>query len=347
MSCHVAFWKPLAERETLAARRDSINRLLKSVVGFTHGLDRNRPFDLLETEWETIPVTFRVRLHEELISSLIYIHIDRAHNSANEIVSKLSEYFDAFADVAARGMCTCADWPSTCHKFLFEEVWARFFSGSKERIPPPSPQWPHYPSELANPNIIANFRGLIIAQKRDLAAGIDNERIARSLGPFLCCTGKQRTEDLSVSTLKRGRAFHASTLGQSSSGAYDEETHRYVVCSHTLDQEELGELINTGHELGILRLLAIRPLPDLEKAQELLCQIEREIDRTLETPPSERGSAEIRESIGSKFRALNDMFGGDLRSRIIRSAMYRQIINDLINSLESLSEKFVKSDKAF
>lgn len=131
LSCHVAFWKPLAERETLAARRDSINRLLKSVVGFTHGLDRNRPFDLLETEWETIPVTFRVRLHEELISSLIYIHIDRAHNSANEIVSKLSEYFDAFADVAARGMCTCADWPSTCHKFLFEEVWARFLAAAK------------------------------------------------------------------------------------------------------------------------------------------------------------------------------------------------------------------------
>lgn len=345
LSCHVAYLKPLAEHETQSARRATINRLLKSVVGFRHGLHRNHRFQVLETEWESIPVTFRVRLHEELISSLIYIHVDRAHNSANEIVSKLNEYFDAFADVATRGLCTGADWPSKCHKFLFEEVWASFFSGNKERIPPPSPEWPHYPPELANPNIIANFRGLIIEQKRDLAAGIDNERIAQSLGPFLCCTGKQRIEDLSVSTLKRGRAFHASTLGQSSSGAYDAETHRYVVCSHSLDQEELGDLINTGHELGILRLLAIRPLPDLEKAEELLFQIEREIDRTLETPPSERGSAEIRESIGQKFRALNNMFGGDIRSRIIRSTRYKNNITALINTIDVLDVRTFKSLK--
>lgn len=106
--------------------------------------------------------------------------------------------------------------------------------------------------------------------------------------------------------------------------------------------DELGGLIGAGHELGICRLLAIRPLPDLEKAEEILHQIEWE----MEALASEHDPARIQDSIDEifpKLRTLSGIFGGNIRRRIGESVRYKNIIDSLIKDLTILPVSRFKS----
>jgi hypothetical protein len=266
-------------------------------------------------------VTIDVSLHKELISALIYIHHDSAEDSRDGVVSKLNEYFADIEKLAAGESQTDTEWLKTRHNFLFDTVWKLFFREHKA-LPSPFGKWDSYPLALANPKpeVKLNFRGKLIAST--LEQDIDNERIAQSLGPLLCCTntGKltPRIDDLAISTMMDGRASHATTLGHSPSGDYDKDNHRYIMYWHSSDREDLGRLINSGHELGICRIMAIQSLPDLEKAEDYLRQIESEMHFFVSESESEDPSIS-RKKIGANFQNVGRLFDGNMHFNISQS----------------------------
>ncbi|MGH6839730.1 MAG: hypothetical protein ACREDT_13225 [Methylocella sp.] len=329
--------------ETRLDRLNAINEELKRIHRayndtFEHGFDDKKIFDTFDIQWNSVPVTLYFTMHRELISYTIYIHADRAGNSRAERVGKLKDYFANIMAVAAGG--SRADLP-TCHKYLFEGIWTDFFNDNNA-IPRPCSSWP-FGAALAKPRVIADFRGLIIgsaayaSSDRIETADVDNLKIADSLFPFLCCRENSNSDDFSICTMKGWRAFHASTLGESS-GAHAEDTHRYMIYSHSLTPMALGELVNIGHRLGIARLAAILLLPNLDEATELLRQIERKIDGTFRLL-SERGwDEDIQNRIHAitfgDFVRLNGMFDGNIRERLELSLWYKERFDTLISRLE-------------
>jgi hypothetical protein len=128
LACHVAFWKRIVLPERRSERLGAINKLLESIHEkyddeFTQGFDEKKTFDTFEMLWHSIPVTLHFMLHEELISYIIYIHVDRVKDSGAGVVGKLKKYF---ADITTPAVVDCADLP-TRHKFLFRGDMDQFF----------------------------------------------------------------------------------------------------------------------------------------------------------------------------------------------------------------------------
>jgi hypothetical protein len=290
-----------------------------------------------------LQVTIHVSLHKELISALIYIHLDCAKDPTDSVVRKLNEYFADIA-VLATGKSRDDKWLKKRHNFLFDMVWKIFFRDHKA-LPSPFGKRDSYPPALANPkpDVKLNFRGILIARgtASTSESNIDKERIAlsaESLAPLLCCanTGKPtlRIEDLGISTMMEDRAVHLTTLGHSSSGDYDKNNHRYVMYWCPPDREDLGTLINLGHELGICRIMAIQSLPDLEKletAEDHLRQIETEMHFFVSESDSENPSLSRRIILGN-FQQVGRLFGGNIHFNINQSIRYTQRMDDIIDS---------------
>jgi hypothetical protein len=236
---------------------------------------------------------------------------------------------------------TC-DYLPMHNKFIYETLWNLFFR-ENELVPSPSPSWP-FPPELENPVILANFRGLIIGTEASTnnsgASWVDfsNDGIVNRLKPFLCCKSNINIDDFSICTMKGGLAFHASTLGRLRESG-EKDAHRYVVCAKSLDKSQLGELIDTGHWIGTLRLAAIMLGPRLGEAKRHLRQIEYEIGATYRRLNDPDGlTRELQDRIGEilsrSIQRLNDAFDGDLRERLRHSRGYKKQCDSLMSSLQ-------------
>jgi hypothetical protein len=130
------------------------------------------------------------------------------------------------------------------------------------------------------------------------------------------------------------------------------------VCSHSLNRAELGELIDAGHRLGILRLATIAPRPYLGKATELVRKIEHEIGFTLRLITNQGSPRDIQKKIEKihieMFPALSTDFGGNIRNRLRHSLRYKKQLDELmlkigvlplgnLKSFEQATEEYVSS----
>jgi hypothetical protein len=135
LTCHIAFWKPLAATDDLSNRLDAINNRLKSIheaysLPFTQRLDSHNLVSVVHIPpWRhSIDVTLRFILHSELVSLTVYIHAGRAAPSSSED-SIISQVIDSLAKLHAMigGDCSCEEF-NNIHKLLYEDVWRTFFN---------------------------------------------------------------------------------------------------------------------------------------------------------------------------------------------------------------------------
>lgn len=336
LTCHIAFWKPLAATDDFSKRLDAINNRLKSIhetygLPFTQRLDSHNLVSVVSIPpWRhSIDVTLRFILHRELVSLTVYIHAGRAAQSSSED-GTVNQIIESLAQLhgMVEGNCSCTE-SNNIHRLLYEDVWRMFFNDNKT-IPNPF-KWSKFDIEIDDPKIIADYRGLILVH----SSGTDANSTISALHPFLCCGTLKSLERFTVSTLINSNVLHISTLSKPENAA-----PFYMVCSNSISQispKELGKVIEIGHTLIVLRFAALLQRSRFGQAAHFLHQIACEIESIRQSfgqkVPVEQIQKRIHNLTVGLLADCDKLFAGGTEYRLKRSKNYKGVFDREIKKL--------------